>query len=146
MIENENFHIFIAEDDLDDQEIFRDAIAKLNDDVKITMFDNGKALLNALPNSIHVPDVIFLDLYMPLMNGEDTLKVIRGNSIFDTIPIVIFSNEYNIDHISELFELGANRYLHKPDSFTTLITALERTISTIKKNNLGGTAIINYIE
>ncbi|TDT43720.1 response regulator receiver domain-containing protein [Maribacter spongiicola] len=146
MIVDDVFHLFMAEDDLDDQQIFREAIASIEGNLKITMFSNGMDLLETLRTNPNTPDVIFLDLFMPKLNGEQTLEMIRSMNHLDETPIVIFSNEYNINRISELFENGANRYLHKPNSFNTLVNALKRTIVSIKNNTLGGTAIIKYVE
>lgn len=146
MIENETFCIYMAEDDIDDQHIFKEAISSIDKDLELTIFSDGTTLLEALNNKMRKPNVIFLDLYMPKMNGEETLLKIRQSPVLDSIPVVIFSNEYNIDYISDLFEYGANRYLHKPNSFQTLTTALNRTIESIKNNTLGGTAIIKYVE
>lgn len=146
MKEDDEFHLFMAEDDLEDQQIFREAIANIGGNLKVTMFLNGIDLMEALHTSSDSPNVIILDLFMPKLNGEETLAKIRSIEAFDDIPVVIFSNEYNIDRISNLFENGANRYLHKPNSFKTLTYALKRTIESIKNNTLGGTAIINYVE
>ncbi|WP_437369817.1 response regulator [Maribacter litoralis] len=146
MKEDDEFHLFMAEDDLEDQQIFREAIANIGGNLKVTMFSNGIDLMEALHTNNDSPNVIILDLFMPKLNGEQTLTKIRSIEAFDDIPVVIFSNEYNIDRISNLFENGANRYLHKPNSFKTLTYALKRTIESIKNNTLGGTAIINYVE
>lgn len=146
MIKDDVFHIYMAEDDAEDQQIFRDAIASLQENIKITMFPNGLDLLNKLQANTLKPNVIFLDLFMPRLNGEETLTEIRKSTALDDIPVVIFSNLYDIDRISNLFQNGANRYLHKPNSFKTLTFALKRTIESIKNNTLGGTAIINYVE
>ncbi|MEP2059308.1 MAG: response regulator [Maribacter litoralis] len=146
MKEDDEFHLFMAEDDLEDQQIFREAIVNIGGNLKVTMFTNGIDLMEALHTSNDSPNVIILDLFMPKLNGEQTLTKIRSIEAFDDIPVVIFSNEYNIDRISNLFENGANRYLHKPNSFKTLTYALKRTIESIKNNTLGGTAIINYVE
>lgn len=146
MIADDVFHLFMAEDDLEDQQIFKEAIASIEGNLKITMFSNGIDLLQSLRTSSNTPNVIFLDLFMPKLNGEQTLEKIRAMKHLDNTPVVIFSNEYNIDRISDLFEKGANRYLHKPNSFKTLTAALERTIKSIISNTLGGTAIIKYVE
>lgn len=135
----------MAEDDAEDQQIFIEAIDSLHENIHITMFSNGSDLLNELHTKLLTPNVIFLDLFMPKLNGEETLTEIRKSADFDDIPVVIFSNQYDIDRISNLFENGANRYLHKPNSFKTLTSALKRTIESIKNNTLGGTAIINYV-
>ncbi|WP_339840192.1 response regulator [uncultured Maribacter sp.] len=146
MNDSELFYIYLAEDDLDDQQIFEEAVTEIDSNIIIIPFTDGQALVDALSKKNHEPDVVFLDLYMPKMNGEEVLNEIRKNSYLDYLPVVIFSNEYNLDRIANLFELGANRYLHKPESYRILILALERTINSIKNNDLGGTSIINYVE
>lgn len=65
MIKDDVFHIYMAEDDAEDQQIFRDAIASLQENIKITMFSNGLDLLNELQANTLKPNVIFLDLFMP---------------------------------------------------------------------------------
>ncbi|WP_405384206.1 response regulator [Maribacter sp. LLG6340-A2] len=144
--EDTDFLIFMAEDDIDDQQIFSEAIAEVDPDINIKLFNNGEALLYEMDNASTLPHIIFLDLLMPKKNGEECLKELRNNRLFDDIPIVVYSNLYDIDRISNLFEMGANRYLHKPSSFKILTTALGRTIHSIKNNSLGGTAIIHYAD
>lgn len=146
MNESELFYIYLAEDDLNDQQIFEEAVTEIDSNIIIIPFTDGQALVDALSKKNQEPDVVFLDLYMPKMNGEEVLNEIRKNSYLDYLPVVIFSNEYNLDRIANLFELGANRYLHKPESYRILILALERTINSVKSNDLGGTSIINYVE
>lgn len=137
--------IYLVDDDLEDQEIFSDAIEMIDTKVNLKLFDNGVDLMADLYANTPLPDVVFLDLYMPLMNGEECLRDIRQNEGFDEVPLVIYSSILDMDKIDELFEMGANRYLHKPSSFNALITALERTIASVKRNKLGGTAVINVI-
>ncbi|TVZ15459.1 response regulator [Maribacter sp. MAR_2009_72] len=145
-IDNEDFLIFMAEDDTDDQQIFTETIAEVDQNINIQLFDNGETVLHEMDTTSTLPNIIFLDLLMPKKNGEECLKELRANSSFDNIPIVVYSNLYDIERISNLFELGANRYLHKPASFKILTTALSRTIHSIKNNSLGGTAIIHYAD
>ena len=146
MNDSELFYIYLAEDDLDDQQIFEEAVTEIDSNIIIIPFTDGQALVDALSKKNQEPDVVFLDLYMPKMNGEEVLNEIRKNSYLDYLPVVIFSNEYNLDRIANLFKLGANRYLHKPESYRILILALERTINSIKNNDLVGTSIINYVQ
>lgn len=137
--------IYLVDDDLEDQEIFSDAIEMIDTKVNLKLFDNGVDLMADLYADTPLPDVIFLDLYMPLMNGEECLKDIRQNEEFDKVPLVIYSSILDMDKIDELFEMGANRYLHKPSTFNALVTALDRTMASVKRNKLGGTAVINVI-
>ena len=100
MIKDDVFHIYMAEDDAEDQQIFRDAIASLQENIKITMFPNGLDLLNELQANTLKPNVIFLDLFMPRLNGEESLTEIRKSTAFDDIPVVIFSNPVSYTHLT----------------------------------------------
>ncbi|SDL34306.1 response regulator [Kriegella aquimaris] len=146
MEENEELLIYMAEDDEDDQKIFTDAISAIDKNSNVTLFNNGDELITILKSTNKLPNIIFLDLLMPKKNGEECLIEIRDNAKFKNVPIVVYSNVYDIEKISSLFEMGANRYLHKPYSFDILMKALDRTINSIRSNSLGGTAIINYAD
>ncbi|MDL5514363.1 response regulator [Arenibacter sp. M-2] len=141
----EIFSIYLVDDDLEDQEIFMEAISQIDTLVELKTFDNADELLLCLKTDSPNPDVIFLDLYMPRKDGEECLKEIRDDNGLDMIPIVVYSTEFDLDRIEHLFSLGANRYLRKPNSYGSLIASLDRTIDSIKRNTLGGTAIINII-
>jgi CheY-like chemotaxis protein len=65
-----------------------------------------------------LPDVIFLDLNMPLMIGEECLADIRSEHRFASIPIVIYSTYMDRLKVEYLFEKGADRYLQKPFPLT----------------------------
>lgn len=62
---------------------------------------------------------------MPKLTGEQTLAKMRVMEYLIDTPIVIFSNEYNINHISDLIDNKANSYLHKINSFNTLVNTLK---------------------
>lgn len=141
----DNFNLFMVDDDLEDRQLFEDAVLTSHPRIHITFFEGGLDLLKFLEKGIIKPNVIFLDLHMAQMNGEETLKHLRSQSQYDDIPIVLFSGVYNIDYISYLFRLGANRYMHKPNDYKTLVSALDRAISSVQSNNWGGTSIINYV-
>lgn len=137
--------VYLADDNIEDQEIFIDAISEIDSLVELKVFDNALEIISDLQSSSQYPDIIFLDLYMPKMDGEECLKKIRSDEALGNIPIIIYSNEFDLDRVEKLFSLGANRYLRKPDTYNSLVASLERTINSVKRNNLGGTAVINII-
>lgn len=137
--------VYLVDDDHEDQELFSEALELADSQVKLITFDNGVDLMADLYSDTPLPDVVFLDLYMPLMNGEECLRDIRENQKFDGIPLVIYSTVLDKAKIEELFSMGANRYLHKPSSFKSLVYALDRTMNSVRSNQLGGTAIINIV-
>ena len=141
----ETIKIFLVDDDKDDQEFFSEALSEIDGCYALEKFNSGADLLNAIAVTHHKPDVIFLDLYMPIVDGEECLESLRSNSKYDTVPIVIYSTEYDIDKIDRLFSLGANRYLKKPETFDSLVASLKVSLNSLKRNSLGGNAIINVV-
>ncbi|MAU70694.1 MAG: response regulator [Pseudozobellia sp.] len=137
--------VYLVDDDQEDQEIFSDALEMVDTNFTLKMFDNGVDLMADLHSETELPDVIFLDLFMPMMNGEECLQDIRENYQFNDVPVVIYSTVLDMGKIEELFDMGANRYLHKPSNFNALVTALERTMRSVERNKMGGTAIINVM-
>lgn len=137
--------VYLADDDVTDQEIFRDALKEIDTPLTLNVFNNGIDLLTRLENSETLPDVIFLDLYMPKMDGSDCLIKMRENPLLDYVPIIVYSTEFDIDRIEELFEYGANRYLRKTASFDSLVSSLDRTFNSLKRNANSAPALINIV-
>lgn len=138
--------IFLTDDDVDDREIFAEALMDIDSQIDLEMFSSGEELLKHLSIIRNLPDIIFLDLNMPGMDGNECLLKLRSTKKFDTICIIIYSTIFNLAQVEELFNAGANRFLRKPWSFITLKDALYRTIDSIRKNPMGGQTIINYSE
>src|SRR5689334_8798474 len=53
------------------------------------------------------PDVVVLDLNVPILNGHELLNIIKGDSSLRSIPVVVFSGGENIDEIRKVYESGA---------------------------------------
>lgn len=86
--------VFIVDDDADDRESIRDAFLENRHDHDYTFMHNGEHLMEKLAgkkNSLLYPSVILLDLNMPGKDGKDVLKELKGNSILQPIPVIIFT-------------------------------------------------------
>ncbi|MBU3025229.1 response regulator [Zobellia galactanivorans] len=125
------FHIFLTDDDLEDRQFFEQAINELDIDLVFKSFDNGVELMENLHSDAKLPDFIFLDLNMPLMNGEECLNDIREESKFSEIPVIIYSTFIDEDKIKKLRKNGASIILKKPNSFLQLKTAIESCINNL---------------
>ena len=80
-------YIFLADDDVDDCSLFEDALREVSKETKLTTANDGKELMTKLEDIIPPPpDVIFLDLNMPLMNGYECLAEIRATQKYKNIP------------------------------------------------------------
>jgi CheY-like chemotaxis protein len=123
--------ILIADDDEDDRLLFEDTLNGLQVSSSIDMVENGKKLMESLKSSggLQLPHLIFIDINMPFKNGLECLKEIRSNSIFDSIPIFMFSTSVSNIDIDKAYELGANRYITKSFFFSSPIPTIELMLS-----------------
>ena len=129
-------YIFLVDDDQDDRELFTDALNELTIKSVVKTFNNGVDLMaDLLDREKKLPDIIFLDLNMPLMNGEECLADIRREPELYAIPIVIYSTFFDKYKVTLLQENGADRYLQKPKSFNQLKCSIERSILSLDKAN-----------
>lgn len=127
----QTLNVALADDDEDDRFLFKEAIDEIKIQTKLSLFTNGQELMDylSLPNVI-LPQVVFLDLNMPVKNGMQCLKEIRENSELDAMSIAIYSTSSTEKDIEDTFVHGANIYINKPNSFTKLKDAIEKVLQT----------------
>lgn len=124
-------NIFLADDDADDREFFKDALKQISIPTELTLSNNGLELMSNLEVLIKhpPPHVIFLDLNMPLKDGFQCLEEIRNTPKLRGIPVVIFSTTSNDISIDKSYQQGANYYIRKPTSFQLLVKVIEKALS-----------------
>ena len=124
---------FLIDDDIDDQEIFEIALKSVHPSFLFVTAGDGIEALHKLNGDIGFnPDVIFLDLNMPRMNGKETLQEIRKISRLSEIPIVIYSTSTDPADARETAALGADFYLEKQSSISNLKTRLTDLFNRLK--------------
>lgn len=115
-------HILIIDDSPDAQALL--TILLQSRGYKIDCTSNGEEALRLLQSSNELPDVILLDLRMPIMDGFDFLELQRENPRIKDIPIVIMSGDEDIEltraktHVADI--------LLKPLHISSIIEAVER--------------------
>ena len=85
--------------------------------------ENGRVGLARIEEE--VPDLVLCDLMMPDMDGYETLKAIRGNAAFHTLPVILLTARDDEECRSKGDQLGANDYVTKPFKIPDLIRAVE---------------------
>ena len=124
--------VYLTDDDADDRELFEEALANISLNTKIYTFSNGVELMaKLLQKECDLPNVLFIDLNMPMMTGEECIIDIRREPRFDKIPIVVYSTASDSEELYRLQELGANRYLQKPNTFSDLKFKLRDTLNKL---------------
>ena len=129
-------NILIIDDDEDDQEIFLAAVKEVSTTVVSMAFDSGIEALKQLRLHSISPEVIFLDLNMPVMSGQQVLIELKNDPDLQSIPVIIFSTSSRPSTIQEMKDLGATDFITKPSGFSDLVNILK---SLLKKNVDGST-------
>jgi CheY-like chemotaxis protein len=143
----ENIKILVTDDDEDDREFFAEAVADLHLNNPVEFCKNGVELLDRLYNKdFGIPDIIFLDLNMPILSGFETLQQIREDARFTDIPVIaIYSTSATEDGVKDTFGLGANAYIVKPISFSDLKKLLKKVIETDWKEKIKDAKLESFI-
>lgn len=137
-------NIILADDDADDRMLFEEAIVEIKIKSKLSIFNDGKDLMDyLLQPAISLPEIVFLDLNMPIKDGMQCLKEIRQTETLKNLCVAIYSTSSSEQDIEDTFVHGANIYINKPSSFTALKKALERALklnwqyhtSTLNRDN-----------
>ncbi len=93
---------------------------------EIFAFKHGLRGLNSFKKFSDSLDVAILDIYLPGINGLDICHVIRQSGI--TTPILMLTQELNVESLKTAFDFGANDYLRKPFDVTELWARVERLV------------------
>ena len=129
-LKNEGVVVLNIDDDPEDLEIFYKAVKTVNPLAKCLLARDAKEALSILRDTI-VPDYIFLDIHMPMMDGKTVLAELRQNKKLEAVPVVMYSTRINPRETEEYSALGANQFLNKHNDFHGLCTSLETLLKKI---------------
>ncbi len=121
--------ILLVDDDVEDQEIFKNALSAISTEFEFFSYTSSVISLEDLLQKKVCPDIIFLDLNMPLLNGEEFLFKLKSNPENIDTPVIIISTSSNSNTINKTKELGAIDFIIKPDRFDKLVTLLKNILS-----------------
>ena len=125
-------NILIADDDRDDASLLTEALQDILPSANCVHVLDGIAALRYIKTNTE-PDLVFLDLNMPLKNGIHCLKDIFNLDLLPNTPIVIYSTSKNMKDIDESYKYGAAFYIIKPASFKELCKVIKLAITILGK-------------
>jgi len=138
----EEILILIAEDDADDRFLLQSAFEENGYKDRLCFVENGIELMEYLRKPTEdcgakLPRFVLLDLNMPKKDGREVLKEIKQDEVLKHIPVIIFSTTNNEQEMKRCYELGANSYITKPNSFDNLI----KTVAALRSYWINTTSI-----
>jgi CheY-like chemotaxis protein len=116
-------NIVLAEDDIDDQNIFQIALEEIDSAIRTQFVSNGKELLKLLQTA--QPDLLFLDLDMPYKNGLECLVEMKSDLQLEKIPVVVFSSTTKPSNIQTAYEMGAHLFFIKPPIYSDYLSSIK---------------------
>lgn len=128
--------VVLVEDDADDIEFFTECLEEIPYDVELTTYRNGQEFVDGMiANKPSLPDLVFLDLNMPVKNGVQALKELRAIPDFKYIPVVaIYSTSVSEKDHADTFLHGADAFLSKPNDYKDLKQLIKRIFDIDWKN------------
>jgi CheY-like chemotaxis protein len=128
--------ILYAEDDRDDYESLNGALSQESDAYKLEWAKHGEEVVKYLQNpSATLPDLIVLDLNMPIMDGKETLQWLKSEDRFKDIPVMVFTTSSREEDIKLCQGYGCT-FFRKP----TLYRDLLHIVQTMMKMSANATA------
>lgn len=116
--------IFYAEDS--------DSLIKLmtyklqNEGYDVTVFSTGENVYESAVTE--KPDLVILDLMMPIKDGLTVLKEIKSDPATDSIPVIMLTTNAEEENILKALEIGAEEYITKPFSTAVLLAKIKKII------------------
>ena len=120
---------YLIDDDQDDRDFFAMALSEIDPDIKLETADNAAEAIKKLGTGNFHPDVIFLDINMPRIDGWQCLKQVRMIDHARNIPVVIYSTSENGTRLPQ--HEGYTAFLTKQPKIADLRNKLKGVLSKI---------------
>ena len=127
--------VYLLEDDLDLSKIIEEFLLTANFHIKT--FSDYRLFFDAIRAS--KPDIILLDLMLPMIEGTEVLKYVKSNLLMHNIPIIVVSGLVNEKEKVMCLDLGADDYISKPFGFNELVSRINAVL-----RRFGVKDILNY--
>lgn len=116
--------ILLVDDDFEDCELFREIIGEIDPGGTIVVRHDGiEAIKFLTDDETVIPDMIFLDVNMPKMNGKQVFLILQKDERLSRIPVVIYSTSISDREANYYASYGVN-CLVKPSTYQELKNAL----------------------
>ena len=125
---------FLIDDDADDSELFHEAIGAVDNSVNCCFASDGREALDVLKEKGDtVPDIIFMDINMPDMNGWQLLDRLKKEEAYRAIPVIMYSTSSQRSDAIKAKNYGALCFVTKPSNFSSLKKIVEVVISHMER-------------
>ncbi|MFA5834049.1 MAG: response regulator [Bacteroidota bacterium] len=114
--------VLLAEDDEDNRDLIVFMVKRSGLDIELLLAENGKEAVDLAEQ--HLPDLVLMDMQMPVMDGFTAVKLIKANPVIQHIPIIAFTAQARVEDKTLTKSIGCVEHYTKPmdpDELTRLI-------------------------
>src|SRR5271170_8296110 len=126
----------MIDDDTDDRQLFCEALATVDPIIICHQVSDGLEAFKYLRSKEAEPDIIFLDINMPLMDGWEFLIALKGEADHKHIPVIVYTTSSNKKDRLIADELGALCFVTKPHAFKRLKVMLDLVVGHVNGKTL----------
>jgi len=131
-----SLNILLIEDDIIEVMKFNRVLKTLGLNHKIIEANNGEEALSILKDKEIIPDVIFLDLNMPKINGIEFLQILKSDDYLKYIPAIILTTSNNHKDVLECYKIGIAGYVLKPLKYDDYLERIRKMLEYWSTNEL----------
>jgi CheY-like chemotaxis protein len=135
----------LVDDDVDDIQLFCDALESVDNTIICHCAPNGAEAIDLL-GRVASPDIIFLDVNMPGMDGWQCLKKIKASEAHHHIPVLMYSTSQREADVNTALDTGALCFFTKPNNFGDLKNILAVIAANLHGDLLSAISHFNNIK
>ncbi len=121
--------VYLLEDCESDALAFSRAIRKLAPGTEVVRWRQAQTAIQAMDSGLPAPDLFFIDLNLPGMNGLEFLRRLRSNSAWQFVPTVVLTSSASPDDVRSSYREGAGGHIVKPQAFDNLVALLGKCLT-----------------
>jgi len=129
----DSYAILLVEDNPADIQITRRALRDSDLPVTLIVVRDGQEAVDYLLQQggyanrpdWRRPDLILLDLNLPRVTGREVLQRVRSSPLLHLVPVVVLSTSNRLEDVHDLYAMGANTYVEKPQDFNRFVAVLQ---------------------
>ena len=130
-------NILLVDDNVDEHFFFRHSLLLVTRPIYFHALPGGQEMIEYFKNESNpLPDILFLDINMPMRNGRDCLSYIRSDVRLESVPVVMYSTSDSQRDIDDTYELGADLYVRKPNGMDAIRDMISSVIRIYERDQL----------
>lgn len=120
--------ILLAEDDEDNRDLVSFVMKRSQMDIELLIAENGKEAVDLAVREI--PDLILMDMQMPVMDGYQATLAIKGDSSTSHIPVIAFTAQAKPEDKARTLKVGCAEHYSKPMDPEELLNVIRKYLQT----------------